>query len=128
MVNKYFHTQVVALIASAIDFAVTIFLKEIGGFNYVAAVGLGACCGAVTAFMLNRHWVFKAFHSHILHQALRYIIASGGGVLLNTSGTYALTETFGLPYLLSKTLVSLVIGLTYSFYVVRSFVFHGSKA
>src|SRR5258706_6346770 len=99
MTIKYLCTQLVAIIATGVDFTATILFKEVFGFNYVIAVGISAACGAITAFMLNRHWVFKAFHSPILHQAFRYLVALGGSVLLNTAGTFMLTETFGLPYL-----------------------------
>jgi len=121
--RRYLRAQAVALLATGLDFLVTLALREGAGLYYAAAVFAGASCGAVTAFLLNRHWVFRAGELPAGGQLLRFILALGGSVLINTGGTYLLTETAGLHYLLSKMLVAVAVGLTYSYIVLKHFVF-----
>jgi len=121
--SRYIRAQMVALAATGIDFAVTLFTKELLGMHYVTAVSLGAGCGAVTAFLLNRNWTFGARNGHAGTQAFRFLVALGGSALLNTLGTYLVTELFHSHYFLSKVLVAVLVGITYSYFVLKSFVF-----
>ena len=123
-VNKFLRFQASALIATAVDFLVTLLLKEKFQIYYAWAVAGGASAGACTAFTINRYWVFKAHHKHPLGQGLKYMAVAAGSIILNTSGTYLFTELFSLPYLISKAIVALIIGFTYSYYFSRRFVFN----
>jgi len=126
--SRYLRAQLVAALATGIDFTVTLTLKELFGFYYVVAVATGACFGAVTAFLLNRNWVFAAAHGKAAAQAIRFLAALAGSAFLNTTGTYWVTETFHCHYLLSKIAVAVLIGSTYSYFVLKSFVFnHDAK-
>lgn len=123
-INKFLRFQMSALIATAVDFLVTLLLKEKFQIFYAWAVAGGATSGACTAFTINRHWVFQTTHKHPVAQGLKYLIVAGGSVVLNTSGTYLFTELFSWPYLISKAVVALIIGFTYSYYFSRRFVFN----
>ena len=126
LINRemFFRFQFTALMATTVDFLITIFFKE--GFHvyYSWSVAAGACCGAITAFLINRYWVFNSLEKHPLEQAIRYLAVAAGNVILNTAGTYSITETFNCPYLVSKTIASIVIGFTYSYYFSKRFVFY----
>jgi len=126
--SRYLRAQMVAAVATGIDFGVTLLTKELVGIHYVYAVAAGALCGAITAFLLNRNWVFAAANGNVAVQAFRYVVALGGSVLLNTAGTYALTELVHSHYLLSKVMVAVAIGVTYSYFVLKSFVFTGDAS
>ncbi len=119
----YLRSQFSALLATVTDFVVTIVFKEIVGIWYVHAVAIGAAVGAITAFVLNRNWVFKAQSKSVKQQAFRYILVAFGSWLLNTSGVYLLTESVGISYLYSKVVVSILIGLSYNFILAKRFVF-----
>ena len=125
--NRYLRAQMVAVLATGVDFAVTILLREWMGIPYVTAVGCGACCGAITAFFLNRNWTFSASGHPAFAQAARFALALAGSAALNTAGTWWVTETFGSHYLLSKTGVAVFIGLTYSWFILKFFVFAYEK-
>jgi putative flippase GtrA len=116
--------QLTALLATTVDYIMTIFLKEVVQFDYRLAVFCGATAGAITAFTFNRYWVFRSLEKHPLSQALRYAVVAGGSVILNTAGTSAITEIFSLQYLVSKAIMSIIIGFTYSYYFSRRFVFY----
>ncbi len=119
----YLRAQFTALIATAADFSVTIILKEIAGFWYLYAVAIGAAAGAILAFFLGRHWVFRSASRSVHAQALRYVMVAAVSWILNTSGVWLLTELAAIPYLYSKLFVSVIIGLTVNFILTKRFVF-----
>src|SRR5205085_12534355 len=98
--------------------------KEIFHFYYPVAVCLGAVGGAITAFTINRIWVFNSLNGHPLSQGLRYLLVVTGSIILNTTGTYLFTEFLKIPYLISKAVMSLIVGFTYSYYLSKRFVFY----
>ena len=123
-INKFLRFQLTAIMATAIDFLITFFLKEKYHLYYAWAVAGGAGAGAFTAFTINRYWVFRSLQKHPLEQGFRYLLVASGSVVLNTFGTYLFTESFHIPYLVSKAIIALVIGFTYSYYLSKRFVFH----
>ena len=122
--KKFLRFQLTAIIATTLDFILTIILKEIFGIHYSLAVASGAACGAITAFTINRYWVFKALESHPVEQGIRYLLVAAGSVALNTLGTFLLTDFGGFPYIVSKGIVAMIIGFTYSYYFSKRFVFY----
>lgn len=122
--KKFLRFQMTAILATSVDFFITIFLKEIFQMHYTLAVAGGAVAGAFTAFSLNRYWVFHSFEKQILGQGLRYLLVAAGSIILNTGGTYLLTESFYFSYLISKAIVAIITGFTYSYYFSKRFVFY----
>ncbi|MBK7572053.1 MAG: GtrA family protein [Bacteroidetes bacterium] len=68
--------------------------------------------------------MFSATKNDPVKQALRYTAVVLGSILLNTAGTFALTELMMLTYLISKAVVALIVGFTYSYYFSKRFVFY----
>lgn len=122
--NHFLRFQLTAIIATAVDFLMTIFLKEALNVYYPYAVGGGAVSGAITAFTINRYWVFKSLETHPVKQAFRYMLVMSGSVILNTAGTYLVTEKFNFQYLISKAIIGLIVGFTYSYHFSKRFVFY----
>jgi len=122
--KKFLRFQFTAMLATTIDFLVTIILKENFHLYYTIAVAGGATSGAITAFTINRYWVFRSLERHPLGQGVRYLLVATGSILLNTAGTFLFTESFHISYLVSKAIVALIIGFTYSFYFSKRFVFY----
>ena len=115
--------QLAALIATAVDFAVLAFFKEIVGVWYVTATAIGAFMGACTNFLLGRYWVFTAREGKVEQQAFRYILVSAGSLLLNTGGVYLVTEYGGIPYFYSRIIVAILVAVSYNFLLQKNFVF-----
>jgi putative flippase GtrA len=121
--SSWIRSQAVALTATATDFLVTIGLKEVAGLWYVASNATGALCGAVVSFLLLRNWAFQRNTTKWHGQAFRYVIASGTSLLLNTGGVWLLTELFDIQYIVSKTMIAVLMGLTVNYWMFRHFVF-----
>ncbi|TWR30999.1 GtrA family protein [Mucilaginibacter pallidiroseus] len=115
--------QASSLIASALDFLTTIVCKEIFHVWYVAANLIGTVVGGIANFMLGRVWVFHGESKGMPKQILKYVIVWGGNAFLNTSGVFLVTHYFGLSYIISKVVVSLIVGVTYNYFLQKKFVF-----
>ena len=122
-VRSFSRSQVASGVATAVDFGLLFTLTEIFRVWYVVSVAIGAAMGAVTNFLMNRHWSFEATHQAWRGQAMRYVAVSLGSLLLNTGGTWAVTELGHVPYGISVVLVSLAVGFLYNYPLQRYFVF-----
>lgn len=116
-------SQVSSFVASAIDLGVYFSATEFLGLWYVLSAGLGALCGALTNFRLNRYWSFEAEGANWKPQALRYALVSSGSLGLNMLGVYVFTDLLGIQYGISKVLTSLGVGLLFNFPLHRRYVF-----
>ena len=63
IIGSFSRSQVAGLVASAVDFGILFGLAEIFHVYYVIAVAIGALAGAVTSFLMNRHWSFRVITS-----------------------------------------------------------------
>ena len=115
--------QAASLTATLVDFGVTILLKEVFHCWYLLASVLGTICGGVVNFLMNRSWVFKAHDKKIHFQAFKYIMVWLGNLALVSAGVFLLTNYVGLSYLVSKVLVSIMVGVFYNYVLQKRFVF-----
>ncbi len=128
LLKTFTRAQIASAIASVIDFAVLIFSVEGVGIWYVAATAIGAASGAMTNYIINRHWSFRARAEGMRTQALRYALVSLGSLIINSAGVYMVTELGGAPYVISKVIVSFLVGLLFNFPLHRRFVFRGTAS
>jgi len=111
--------------ATAIDFAVTLLLGKLFGWWYVMATFLGAVSGGVANCIINYQWVFHAKGQRKRSVAWRYMVVWSVSILLNTFGTYALTElTRGIDFIFIKALVAVLVAFFWNYQMQRTFVFH----
>jgi len=116
-------SQLASFAATIADFGTLLLLVEWVGIWYVAATALGALCGAILNFTINRFWSFEATQHKWEKQAWKYALVSTGSLLLNTLGVWALTESTSLRYSTSKIIVALTVGFVYNFPLFRWWVF-----
>ena len=119
----FFRYQIAAIIATTADFGVYFLLKYANDSWYLLATFLGALSGAIINFIICRYWAFAATNKAIITQATRYILVSGGSLLLNTSFVYIITEFLNCPSDLSKVLASIIVAVSYNFLLQKYFVF-----
>lgn len=116
-------SQLASAAATIVDFGLLFSLVELLRVWYVAATAIGSLAGAVTNFLLNRHWSFAATHGRWDRQAIRYAIVSFTSMVLNSMGVWFTTEFFKLHYGISVLIVSLLVGFFFNFPLHREFVF-----
>lgn len=115
--------QCSAWIASAVDFSITVLLAHACGLWYAYATFIGAVSGGMTNCAINYKWVFHAFGMKKKYVAVRYAIVWCGSILLNTFGTYLLTEFSRQNFLLSKILVAVLVAVFWNYQLQSNFVF-----
>ncbi|GAB3817762.1 GtrA family protein [Pontibacter rugosus] len=119
----FIKAQAASLVASGVDFLVTILAVELFGLWYVAATVMGTVTGGITHFSLGRTWVFNASHKTIPTQFLKYFMVWTGSLLLNASGVYMITHYGGVNYIFSKIFISLLVGIFYNYIIQKRYVF-----
>lgn len=119
----FIKAQGASIVASAIDFLVTIITVELFGFWYVTGTVTGTVSGGITHFMLGRNWVFNPSKRNIPKQVLKYFIVWKGSLLLNSLGVYVVTHYAGVNYIYSKVLVSVLVGFSYNYIIQKRYVF-----
>ncbi len=122
-IRSFTRSQVASVVATAVDFGIIFSFTELLRVWYVASVAIGAFAGAVTNFLMNRHWSFAAGHKSWRGQALRYSLVSTASLLLNTGGVWLVTEKLRIHYAVSVVTVSVGVGVFFNFPLQRSFVF-----
>ena len=133
----FIRAQFSSQIASIFDFLVTIILATIFNVYYVYATFTGSVCGGIINCIVNYKWTFKSKECRKSHVAIKYAIVWVGSILLNTSGTYLMTESLmKIPWLraltdqyledffiIPKIIVSLLVGFLWNYNMQRIFVY-----
>lgn len=112
-----------SLAATVVDFLVTIGGVEVLHSWYLAATVLGNVAGGITNFCLGRYFVFDATRQDVRVQGGRYLGVWLGSMLLNATGVYFCTKVLHTNYVVSKIVVSLLVGIGFNYVLQRHFVF-----
>ena len=112
-----------ALVGTIVDFLITIVLAECLQMHYLHATMVGAFCGGVTNCIINYRYVFEDAHQKKRHVALKYFIVWVGSILLNSYGTYLLTELTHFNFLYPKLLISVIVAVLWNYQLQRFFVY-----
>jgi putative flippase GtrA len=115
--------QMIALLATAVDFGITWLLVTLAGAPPVAGGATGTLCGGVTHFMFSRTWVFNAQEKKWTAQLNRYVLVWIGNLVLNVSGLWLLTHYTGLNYLIAKIITAVLVAVLYNYQLQKRFVF-----
>jgi putative flippase GtrA len=121
--NDFIKLQISSILGSALDYLATIVLAEFMHVWYLTANLTGNILGCSFQFFMNRIWAFKKADGNMKDQALKFMMVFAGNILLSAIGVYALTAGLHLNYLLSKTFVSIGLGVTYNYLLQKKFVF-----
>ncbi|HTQ28656.1 MAG TPA: GtrA family protein [Puia sp.] len=119
----YIKAQAASIVGSLADYAMTLFLVEILHCWYLLGNFVGNITGAIMQFILCRNWAFTAAGEPVRPQVVKFILVWVGNLALSAAGVYSLTHFLGLNYIISKTIVSVFLGLTYNYLLQKWFVF-----
>jgi putative flippase GtrA len=118
--------QAASLAGTVVDFLVTIGCVELLHSWYLVATVLGNVAGGITNFTLGRYLVFEAAEQQAPAQGVRYLLVWLGSMLLNATGVYLCTQVLHVNYVLSKIVVSLLVGIGFNYFLQVHFVFKKS--
>lgn len=104
--------SVASWLATALDFVVFTLFNRGVNIQISTAAALGSLAGALLHFTICRLWVFRHSKKHGVAESLgRYIIVSGGALILHSIGTTLLANFIihqeELAWLISKNTVFL---------------------
>lgn len=120
---SFLKVQAASIAGSVLDYLLTIVLVSVLHWGYVLASLSGNILGAVTLFVLCRNWIFRPEKGNIRVQVIRFMLVFAGNMLLASIGIYLLTHYFHIQYILSKTIVSVLLGVSYNYVMQKKFVF-----
>lgn len=118
-----FRHQIASFLATLADFGVFNLLTYVFGVYYLTSNVFAATTGAVANFIISTTWAFSGSKNSLKNQMVKYIIVSLGGLILNTFFVYLLTDLVNITPNLSKIITAIFIGWTYTFALMRYYVF-----
>src|SRR5690606_33775047 len=124
----FFRAQTASLAASLVDFAVTFLLVSFLGAWYVVGSMTGTILGGLCNFLIGRSWVFKSKSDRMTVQMLRYLVVWMGYLLIVTLGIYALTRYAVVIYILSKLILTGLLGTPYNCPLQKKIIFLTKKS
>jgi len=122
--------QVAAFSGGISDYAIMVALTEIFHIHYTYSILISGSLGAILNFSLNRKWAFQSdikYRHSLKNQAAKFALMIVGSVLLKSSGTFLVTNTFSTDYKISRVLVDLVVSYCFNFPLIKYWVFRKSK-
>ena len=120
--SVYLKAQVAAILGSMADYLTVIIMVEVLKCWYLLANLCGNLVGGTAQFFLGRKWAFQS-PGNVYIQMFRFILIFSGNLVLSAAGIYVLTSLIHISYLISKTAISILLGLTYNYYTQKRFVF-----
>lgn len=137
----FMRAQFTSQISSATDFLVTIVLAKLFDIYYVLATSMGSVVGGIVNCTINYYWTFKSKECKKKYVLIKYTLVWIGSICLNTWGVYWLTESiqrvpwvqetlahfFDNIFIVSKVIVSLLVGWFWNYNLHRTFVYKDCK-
>ena len=121
--KTFVKTQLVLIIGSIADFLLTFLLVDIFNCWYLLGNAIGNINGGLVQFILSLSFVFTASTQRAERQLWKFILMWLGNIGLSALGVYAMTQFLHSHYLVSKLFVSVLLGVTYTYFVSKRIVF-----
>jgi putative flippase GtrA len=122
--GTFIKVQAASILGSALDYLITIILVEIFNSWYILANFIGNVCGGSAQFFLCRNWAFRKKDGEMRIQVMKFILVFAGNLILSAAGVYFFTHYLRINYIISKTLTSVLLGISYNYFMQKKFVFN----
>jgi putative flippase GtrA len=119
----FIKVQAASILGSIVDYGTTVIGVEIFHCWYLLANLAGNICGGAAQFILCRKWAFKAGQGKMRIQAIKFILVFIGNIILSAAGIYLFTHYLRINYIVSKTITSVLLGVSYNYYMQKKYVF-----
>lgn len=125
--GRFLRANAASIVATGVDWSfVTVLVAA--GVHYLGAAAAGAVGGAVTDFLLKRHWAFdRPAMASTWREGTRYAFVSGSSLLWNLVVAWALVGGLGMPAVPGVIVASIVVGLAWNYPLHRLFVFRAHR-
>lgn len=97
---------VIGALGASLNVAITMFLTEYVGLNYLVSLALCGATVTVVGFFLNRNWTFRKRGSTQVAEFLRYALVTGINVLIGIVACAFLVEVVRIRYTYSIVIVA----------------------
>ena len=121
--KTFLKSQLAAIAGSIADFLVTILLVQCLHVGIVQANAAGNITGFILLFIISRYWAFQAQEGNLSFQILKFTAFALGNILLSAAGIKFFTQFLKLYYLISKIIISILLGAVYNYFLQKYFVF-----
>lgn len=123
--NTFIKAQAALIAGSLADFLVIILLVQVFNCWYITGNVAGNVTGAIAQFILSRKWVFTTVKQKttVSIQVIKFVLMWIGNIALSALGVYLLTQYMHIHYLLSKVIISALLGVSYTYLLSKKFVF-----
>jgi putative flippase GtrA len=119
----FIKVQAASILGSIADYLTTIILVELAGCWYLLANFIGNIIGGSLQFVLCRNWAFHAGSGNRQNQITKFALVFFGNLLLSAAGVYLFTHYLRINYIISKTLASVLLGVSYNYIMQKKYVF-----
>ena len=120
---QFFKATASSLVATGVQFLVTILLSNAAGGWTPAANVTGIICGGIANFLINRKVVYKKEEDAVNWQAIRYAIVWIGNLIIHSAGVWLLIHYSALPYKWAMVISSVMTFCCYNYVMQKRFVF-----
>ncbi len=119
----FLKANISSLFSTVVDYLATILLVTFFHLDAVVSSATGNVIGGIANFFIGRRWVFKSREDKVHEQAFRYVLVWVGNLILNATGMYLLIHVAKINYIVSKLIVSIIVGFGYNYFLQKKFVF-----
>ncbi len=120
----FIKVQAASILGSLADYLTTIFLVELFGCWYLVANFIGNIMGGSLQFILCRNWAFHVRNGNRQSQITKFALVFFGNLILSAAGVYFFTHYLRINYIISKTLTSVLLGVSYNYIMQKKYVFN----
>lgn len=100
----------VAAISLAVDFSGLVLLKEYTGIHYLLSATISFVAGLLTNYFLSSLWVFESSKlSSKKREFILFALIGVIGLILTDILLWLFTDVFGLFYVLSKAIATILV-------------------
>ena len=121
--QTFIKVQATSLMATGVDFLTTILCVRLLHFWYLSGSVSGAIGGGLVSFIMSKKWAFANSTQPVASQFSRFVLVWLGNAGANATGLFVATHFLGVQYLVAKTVVGILVGVSYNYFLQKDFVF-----